>query len=349
MKHKRIVPILVVMALIVFAISSFAEVTKLKTIGRYTFARVKGNIPTQEVMQTVFDRYAADIKLGFEMAGYADLYLPFLDEMKSGPWAGYDPGRGRPLMWMLFRNQGKVKVTKEIEWAGKAPLAGLRHRRHQGLQDLSFHHPQALRQHRPEEHRGRAAAARRLQPGHHAREGQPQRPHHHRHERHAERQEHVDRGLRRPGEQGGKPEPDAGFPEVADQVRQARRDTFQGERPEPAGTSSLTTPARPRPTSISRPSASSGRPACPARITWAGRSRSTPPAPRTRTARSSRPSSRSRTASGAVIDTFTKTDKPFLWEKIFQKAGLYAISTSPSSTTPARFRPPRTPAASPSK
>ena len=26
------------------------------------------------------------------------------------------------MMWMLFRNQGKVKVTKEIEWAGKAPL-----------------------------------------------------------------------------------------------------------------------------------------------------------------------------------------------------------------------------------
>jgi hypothetical protein len=122
MKNKRLIPILVVIALIVFAISSYAEVTKLKTIGRYTFARVKGNIPTQEVMQTVFDRYAADIKLGFEMAGYADLYLPFLDEMKSGPWVDTTLAVGDHLMWMLFRNMGKVKVTKEIEWAGKAPL-----------------------------------------------------------------------------------------------------------------------------------------------------------------------------------------------------------------------------------
>jgi hypothetical protein len=122
MKNKKIVPILIVIGLIAFAVSSYAEVTKLKTIGRYTFARVKGNIPTQEVMKTVIDRYAADIKLGFDMAGCGDLYLPFLDQMKSGPWTDTTLAVGDRLMWMLFRNQGKVKVTKEIEWAGKAPL-----------------------------------------------------------------------------------------------------------------------------------------------------------------------------------------------------------------------------------
>jgi len=133
MKNKRILPILVIIGLIVFAISSYAEVTKLKTIGRYTFARVKGNIPTQEVMKTVCDRYAADIKLGFDMAGYGDLYLPFLDQMKAGPWTDTTLAVGDRMMWMLFRNQGRVKVTKEIEWAGKAPLDVLRHRRHQRL------------------------------------------------------------------------------------------------------------------------------------------------------------------------------------------------------------------------
>ena len=91
MKIKRIVPILIVFTLIAFAVSSYAEVTKLKTIGRYTFARVKGNIPTPEVMKTMCDRYAADIKLGFEMAGYGDLYLPFLDADEDRA-----PGRIRP-------------------------------------------------------------------------------------------------------------------------------------------------------------------------------------------------------------------------------------------------------------
>ena len=122
MKNKKLVPILIVFILIAFAISSYAEVTKLKTIGRYTFARVKGNIPTPEAMKMVCDRYAPDIKLGFEMAGYGDLYLPFLDQMKAGQWGDTTLAVGDRMMWMLFRNQGKVKVTKEIEWAGKAPL-----------------------------------------------------------------------------------------------------------------------------------------------------------------------------------------------------------------------------------
>jgi hypothetical protein len=122
MRRKGIVPILVVIALVAFAVSSYAEVTKLKTIGRFTFARVKGNIPTAEVMKTVCDLYAADIKMGFDMAGYGDLYLPFLDQMKAGPWSDTTLAVGDHVQWMLFRNRGKVKVTKEIEWAGKAPL-----------------------------------------------------------------------------------------------------------------------------------------------------------------------------------------------------------------------------------
>ena len=73
MKNKKIFLVLLIFGLIALTMNTYAEVTKLKSIGRYTFARVKGNIPTQEVMKTVADRYAADIKLGFDMAGYGDL------------------------------------------------------------------------------------------------------------------------------------------------------------------------------------------------------------------------------------------------------------------------------------
>ena len=80
MKNKKLVPILIVLVLIAFAVSSYAEITKLTRIGNYTFARVKGNVPTPEVMKTLCERYAADIKLGFEMAGTGDLFLPFLEQ-----------------------------------------------------------------------------------------------------------------------------------------------------------------------------------------------------------------------------------------------------------------------------
>ena len=33
-------------------------------------------------------------------------------------------------------------------------------------------------------------------------------------------------------------------------------------------------------------------------------------------------------AKGNVVDSFTKTDKPFLWEKTFQKAGVYTITAT---------------------
>ena len=122
MKNKKLFLILLIFGLIALTVNTYAEITKLKSIAHYPFAQVKGKIATQEAMKTVVDRYAADIKLGFDMAGYGDLYLPFLDQLKGATFADTTWAVGDRVMWMLFRKQGKVKVTKEIEWAGKASI-----------------------------------------------------------------------------------------------------------------------------------------------------------------------------------------------------------------------------------
>ncbi len=122
MKTKKIVFILLMAGLFFMTTDTFAQVTKLKTMGRYPFARVKGTVPTPEVMKMLFDRYAADIKMGFDMAGSGDLYLPFLDQLKTATFTDTTLAVGDRVQWMLFRNRGKIKVTKEVEWAGKAPL-----------------------------------------------------------------------------------------------------------------------------------------------------------------------------------------------------------------------------------
>jgi hypothetical protein len=122
MKTKRLMVILLAIGLILTAVQTYAAPTKLKSMGRYTFARVKGNIPTPEVMKMLADRYAVDIKMGFDMAGYSDLYLPFLDQLKTGTYTDTTLAVGDSVMWMLFRSRGKVKVTKEVVWDGKAPL-----------------------------------------------------------------------------------------------------------------------------------------------------------------------------------------------------------------------------------
>ena len=121
MKNKKNI-ILLVVILILTSISSFAETKKLKEIGRYTLVRIKGQVPTSEVMKILVDRYAGDIKYGFDMAGYGDLYLPFMDQLKSSTFKEDTLAIGDKMMWMLFRSFRKVKIVKDLEWAGKEPL-----------------------------------------------------------------------------------------------------------------------------------------------------------------------------------------------------------------------------------
>ena len=114
--------VLVIGVLVIFTVSTFAETTKLKQIGRYTLVRIKGEVPTAEVMKILVDKYAGDIKYGFDVAGYGDVYLPFLDQIKTASFKDAELPIGQKFMWMLFRSRGKVKVAEDLEWAGEKPL-----------------------------------------------------------------------------------------------------------------------------------------------------------------------------------------------------------------------------------
>jgi len=109
-------------ALILLSLNGFAETKKLKEIGKYTLVRIKGEVPTEEVMKILVDRYVGDIKYGFDLAGYGDLFFPFLDQIKQSSFEEKTWDVGDKVMWMLFRSRGKVKLVKDLEWAGKAPV-----------------------------------------------------------------------------------------------------------------------------------------------------------------------------------------------------------------------------------
>jgi hypothetical protein len=121
MKTKKI-SIFLVGLLVILTVFSLAETKKLKEIGRYTLVRNRGDVPTSEVMQTLVERYSADIKYGFDLAGYGDLYLPFLDQLKAENFKEEHWAIGDTAMWMLFRSRGKTQIVEDIEWAGTAPL-----------------------------------------------------------------------------------------------------------------------------------------------------------------------------------------------------------------------------------
>jgi len=121
MKSKKL--IVFAAALLVFAaLTASAETHKLRRIGVNTFAQTKGNIPTAEVMKTIAQTYAGDIKYGFDQVGMADLYLPFLEQLRTAQFTEKSIAIGDKFIWMLFRVRGQVKVWEDVEWDGKAPL-----------------------------------------------------------------------------------------------------------------------------------------------------------------------------------------------------------------------------------
>jgi hypothetical protein len=52
--------------LLIFSVASFAATHKLTRIGVNTFAQIRGNVPTAQVMKTIAQNYAGDIKLGLD-------------------------------------------------------------------------------------------------------------------------------------------------------------------------------------------------------------------------------------------------------------------------------------------
>jgi len=121
MRNKKLV-LLIVGVIIISSLNSFAETKKLRRIGQYTLCRCRGGIPTAEVMKSVVDKYAGDIKYGFDLVGYGNLYLPFMDQLKTANFVEKALPVGDRMMWMLYRSRGRVKAVQDLEWAGKAPL-----------------------------------------------------------------------------------------------------------------------------------------------------------------------------------------------------------------------------------
>lgn len=124
MRSKKIV-FLMIGIFILFFLSSYAETEeakKLKRVGVFTFVRIKGEIPVPEVMKTILEKYSGDIKYGLDLAGYGELYLPFIEQIESASFEEKQLPSGDTLLWMLFRARGEIKMVENIEWAGKAPL-----------------------------------------------------------------------------------------------------------------------------------------------------------------------------------------------------------------------------------
>jgi len=114
---------LLIGVLVLFTLGTFAETKKLRDIGRYKLVNIKSDMSTEDILQTLVDKFSGDIQNGFNLAGYSNLTLPFIDQVKQYAYKEKELSVGEKMMWMLFRSGGQVKVVHDLEWAGNSPLS----------------------------------------------------------------------------------------------------------------------------------------------------------------------------------------------------------------------------------
>lgn len=121
MNAKKLVLVILSFS-ILLSLNSWATTKKITRLGRYSFARLSADVSAKDVMKLLAERHAADIKSGFDQAGYHALAEPFLDKLRSADFIEKFIPVGAVILWMLFRDHGRVMVWKDLEWAGKAPV-----------------------------------------------------------------------------------------------------------------------------------------------------------------------------------------------------------------------------------
>ena len=121
MKMKGILAGLIGLFLgLAWSIQSVEAATQLKKMGGNPFYKAGGL--KAEGVAPILNRLKADVKRGFAKAGAAELYDPFMGQLKTAKLEPVTVRPGEALKWMIYKKKGKVAVSKNLVWSGKAPF-----------------------------------------------------------------------------------------------------------------------------------------------------------------------------------------------------------------------------------
>lgn len=108
-------------ALLVVGVAGVAGAeTQLMQLGQNPFygPEIKSNDDFRRmVLETT-----AELKIGFEKAGAADLFEGFVQQSAQPNIREIEVNPGERLQWMIFRKGETIKVVKDVVWLGKGPF-----------------------------------------------------------------------------------------------------------------------------------------------------------------------------------------------------------------------------------
>lgn len=120
--NKRLLVLIGLMVMVLVTLQVSGQTKKLRDIGRYKFLALDASQPAPEMMKVVAEKYADDVRRGFEVAGAPQLYPQFMEQIRQGAVTERELPVGATMVWMIFRSQGQIKAVHDLEWAGREPL-----------------------------------------------------------------------------------------------------------------------------------------------------------------------------------------------------------------------------------
>lgn len=123
---NRIIMSVITAALLVLGLSTANAATILMEIGRSPFYQPP--LTTVDTLLTMVQDKDQDVKKGFEIAGYSELYEPFVSQIGTTQIESVDFPKGSWFEWMLFKKkgQGNVRVAKDVTWANENTFPGFK-------------------------------------------------------------------------------------------------------------------------------------------------------------------------------------------------------------------------------
>lgn len=98
--------------------------TPLKKLGKAPFYKAKSL--KADDLYPLLVRLRKDVGQGFTQAGATELFEPFLEQLKKEKPEAVSVQPGQTVQWMMYKKKGRVRVTRDRVWAGKAPFEAYR-------------------------------------------------------------------------------------------------------------------------------------------------------------------------------------------------------------------------------
>lgn len=118
MSKRKLLLLTTCISLSLSATAAYAKQT-LYQLGNTPFSTP---LATVEDLKSMVSSHPDDLKQGFDLAGYPQIYDAFIDQLSEADIKTIQMGKGSTMEWMLYRKNGKVKITRDVTWGAEEPF-----------------------------------------------------------------------------------------------------------------------------------------------------------------------------------------------------------------------------------